>query len=173
MLDIFKFSLEEVTATFDLSVNLNAGIKRAIKFSSNYGDDSDDYLAFVKDFRGVVARDRKSERDAFIVRHLDKVPDYFARTAINVFRYQVEEVARGIVDRYADEFNTTYRDNGDGAIEVLDGANFERIVAEAYSETGPALVSIGLPDNNFLRIVVLLMVFTDEVSQEIRKRVAG
>jgi hypothetical protein len=172
VIDVFKFSLEDVTATFDLKVNLNSGLKRAIKDSGSSHEDRDDYLAFAKSFRDVVARNRKSERDEFIVRYLGQAPNFFARVATMIFRDQVQGVARGIVDRYAEEFNNTYRENEESSLEVLDGSSFERIVAEAYSEAGRGLMATGLPDNNFLRVVILSMVFTEGVNKEIRKRVS-
>jgi hypothetical protein len=166
-MELIEFRTEDVISAFDVAVNLNSGLKRAIKDS---GRGNPEFVSFAKRFRDVVSRGRKADRDAFIERHLVEAAGYFCGIAGSVLKDKIMEIAKTVIDRYADEFNNTYRHRADRSIEILSASDFDRIVSSAYRDIGEGLIAQELPDSKFTRTVVLSTLFVGEVWLEVQKR---
>jgi hypothetical protein len=158
-------SVQEVQESFAAAKNLNAALKNLLK---KEGSATPDIVGFAKDFRAAVASGKSTQRDLFIERHYLGKEWYFIGAIRYAFPELIESTVGGVVEKYADDFNSTYL-RGDEGIVVKDAARFEKIVKEVSGIVRADLKAAEVPANNFMQNAVLAAIFEFDVLQEVMK----
>jgi hypothetical protein len=117
----------------------------------------------------VAASSGKSaQRDLFIERNFDSKQFFFIGSVRYAFPELVDSCVGAIVERYADDFNSTY-DRGESGVTVTNPKRFQEVVKEVQEIIRRDVKAAELPDNNFMRSALLATVFEFDVLQEVMK----
>ena len=162
-------SVQEVQESFAAARNLNAALKNLLK---KEGAATPDIVGFAKDFRAAAASGKSVQRDLFIERHYPAKEWYFIGAIRYAFPELIESTVGGIVEKYADDFNSTYERSEDGIV-VKDAVRFEKIVKEVSGIVKADLKAAEVPANNFMQNAVLAAIFEFDVFQEVIKVLPG
>lgn len=159
-------TLEEAQSAFDAAKNVNSAVKNFLK---REGNTNPALARFAKDFRTAATSGRAESLQAFVAKHYpaQELPLLvIARYAHSEF---VEQVAYQIIDQHAEAFNKTYSSSEDG-VTVKDEKEFLAIVKQVLKTINDSLKSKELPQSNFMRRIVAMSVFDEQVFAEVLKR---
>ena len=154
----------EVVEVFKQAHNINAAIKKLLKQEVRRGSSEE---RFFKDFRNVVVSPRAADLlEPFIERHYASEGRYFMVVAGYLYDEAMVDISGKIIDRYADDFNTTYEQR-ESEIEIKDEARFAAIAKEALKLIEEGLTEHHLPTSGFLKQVLVNRLFNPEVIREL------
>jgi hypothetical protein len=158
-------TVEEAKETFAAARNLNAALKNLLK---KEGANSPAIAPFAKEFRVAASSGKSAQRDLFIERNFDSKQFFFIGSVRYAFPELVDSCVGAIVERYADDFNSTY-DRGESGVTVTNPKRFQEVVKEVQEIIRRDVKAAELPDNNFMRSALLATVFEFDVLQEVMK----
>jgi hypothetical protein len=162
---MLRSTVDEVKESFAAAKNLNAALKNLLK---KEGSGTPQVVGFAKDFRNAVSSGKNGPRDFFIEKNYPAKELFFLGAVRYAFPELVEGVVGAIVNKYADDFNSTYQRNDDG-IKVTDAAAFKKIVKEVHGIIKNDLKAAEVPNNNFMQSAILATVFEVDVLAEVMK----
>lgn len=158
-------TFSNVHDAFQGAKNLNAALKNFIKREGNNGGQ---VVSFAKDFRGVVSSGRAPAVQLFIEKNYPAKEFLFLGVARYAFPELVESSVGRIIEKYADDFNTTY-ERGEAGISVKNAAAFKKIAKDVLSIIREDIKAAGFGSNPFLENALLASVFEVEVLAEVMK----
>jgi hypothetical protein len=158
-------TVEEAKEAFAAAKNLNAALKNLLK---REGASSPAIAPFAKEFRVAASSGKSAPRDLFIEKNFDSKQFYFIGSVRYAFPELVDSCVGAIVDKFADDFNSTYQREENG-IKVTDAKRFESIVKDVQEIIKKDLKAAELPNNNFMINALLATVFEFDVLQEVMK----
>jgi hypothetical protein len=161
-------SVQEVQEAFAAAKNLNAALKNLLK---REGSATPEVVGFAKDFRAAAGAGKSAPRDLFIERHFPAKELYFMGAIRYAFPELIESTVGTVIEKYADDFNSTYSRSDDGVV-VKDAARFKKIVKEVQEIIKSDLKAAEVPANNFMQNAVLAAIFEVDVLSEVMKVVA-
>ena len=165
---MLETSVDEVASALVNAKNLNAALKSFLK---REGNSAPHVATFAKEFRGVASKGKSEPIRLFVEQNYPRRAVYFLGLARSAYTELVETAVGTIIERYAEEFNSTY-EKTDSGITVTNKAGFAKIVKEALSLIDESIAAAQAPSSNFMRNAIMASVFEPDVLEEVVKIVA-
>ena len=156
------YTIAEVTEVFKKAANMNAAVKKVLK--QDIQDEA--ALKFIKSFRTVLGADRDGALEGFLEKYLDKYDKVLLALAVVAHKDLVTEIVNVVIEKYADEFNTTY-EKKEGGVTYKDRTKFEKVVKEVRGVIEAHLQAAELPASHFLKAAVITQIFDEELLPEV------
>lgn len=167
-----NYSTEDATQAYCHSKNLNSAIK---KFLKEAGSQNPAALRLVKELREIVKRDTgkptqastsTAKMQSFIERNFEGNRDLFLVLARSAYAAQTEEVIDRIIQRFAEQFNTTFNLEGEN-LQVKDTARFKELGSQALDTIYIMVKDKELAGAPFLAHAVAYSIFEPLVLKEL------
>ena len=165
---MLEYTTDELTECLALAHQPNSALKNFLKQEVQKGDP---VAKFVKALKGVLAKKKKEAISEFVNKYHEKYQAPFFVLSRYLHSVPLGEVAEGIVDKYADEFNETYETSGD-SITVKNDAEFMRIVKDAVAQIESGLSERDLPSTPFMKNLLIDWIFDEAVAKEVFERIS-
>ena len=160
---MLQFTTDDAVTVLTKAANLNSALKNFLKREIKPGDPA-----------GRVVKDLK---DLSSPSHSKQLADYLGRSRpafdghiLAIGKYAHADAVNGIVgtiiDRYAEEFNSTY-ETQDESIKVTNEKRFKQIVDEAIALIETQQSAAGFGNSKYFKSLVLLSVFDRPVLDHI------
>lgn len=158
------YTVEEIVTALKSCPNINAAIKTILK--REVGNDQK-LARFIKDLRDACLASQPERLNGFITKHIEShAPLFLSITRYGHFAV-VDKITAPIIEKYADEFNTTY-ENLENSIKIKDSTKFTKIAREVVGTFPEKLKEHGLPDSKFMREVLVTTLFDANVAPEVQ-----
>lgn len=161
---MYKYQPQEIVDCFAKAKNINAAVKAFLKRDAKRGEPSE---RFAKEAKKVLV-ERPKEALNFVTSQLAQSEPFFYALAGHAHMTLVGSIAQEIVEKYADEFNDTYEIKNE-QLKVTNKARFDAITKDVISKIETGLSSNGFENSSFMKNVLLLSIFNQEVIVEIVK----
>jgi hypothetical protein len=159
---MLKYTNADVVQAFQSASNINAAVKKFLKMEG--------------DANPRAARFAKSLRDAFTsklptigVRFIDTYRDQYEIELFALAKYvygdQILAISNQVIDKYSDEFNTTYTVAND-KISVTNRKRFDEIVKEVFVIIEASLKAASMPQSPFIKNTLIYSIFDPIVAEE-------
>jgi hypothetical protein len=158
-----KYTTEEIVSAIKSCPNINAAIKNILR--KEVGNDAR-LARFFKDLREVCQSSQSERLTNFVNKHMEDHSHLF----LSITRYghfaKVDQITAPIIEKYADEFNSTYEAEGEG-IKIKDKEKFKKIAKEVVGSFNDSLKEHGLPDSKFMQEMLITTLFDANVAPEV------
>jgi hypothetical protein len=176
---MLQYSLPEVLDFFASARNCNAAVKTFLKREIRQNPEAE---RFLKGFREAAQKKQPIALANFLkgytsAQHQSGVFSPLVEIwLLSLARYAQPElvvsISEKVIDRFADEFNTSYQ-TGSEAITIQDAQKFERIVREAHALVRQLLEEQNVAPSGFTVNVMLASIFEPLVLKEAWKVLEG
>lgn len=157
------YTVEEVADTFLACPNTNAAFKNLLKREVQKGSPVE---RLIKTFKKVLSARDRERLVQFIQKYHEDFATYFLLLASYAFETAVTSSTETVVEKFADDFNSTY-ETGDDGIKVNDREQFEAIGNKVRECFLASIDEHGLPQNAFVLSAFSQGLFEEQVLKEI------
>ena len=156
---MLPFTTDDAVTTLRQAENLNAALKHFLKREVRRGEPAE---RFVKDLRPLLLGSDPTRAGGYLERKRPQFDPHLIGIGGYAHSDLVTAVAGQVVERYADDFNATYRSDG-STITVSDQSRFDEIVNAANKVIDETLVARGFGASSFMKNVLLAAIFEQPV----------
>jgi len=161
---MYSYKREDLIAAFSAAPNINSALKGFLKHEVTKGDQS---AKFVKAFRVAATAKNPEQFVEFVQKALPRYERHFFLIARHAYSAEVEPMLDVVIDQYAEEFNQSYDGEGEN-VSVTDRKKFDSIAKSALQALdGELEKSSMLPNNNFMRNMLVFSLFEEGVIKNI------
>jgi len=160
---MYPYEQKDLITAFQAAPNLNAALKGFLKSQVQKADQTS---KFIKSFRASITSKSPGALESFIENSLPRFERHFFLIGRHALSAETESILDQVIEKYADDFNKTYQSQG-SSISVNNRDEFNSIAKQALRDLDGGLEQSKLPNNNFMRNVLVYSLFDEQVMGEI------
>lgn len=164
---MYSYTHEEALNSLLNAKHLNASAKKIIK---SHGSQDPKSARFAKALKAATKSPLPNAFSSFVEKALPEYEEHLLLVARNAYAPFIEPILDEIIEKYADDFNSTYEiDTNTGSITLTAESEFQRIGQAALEILSGRVEKSDLPNNGFIKKAIAYSLFDRSVLAELSK----